>query len=629
MCGICGFSDFGPQASPPSVPPSVLRQKLAKMNQTLYHRGPDGAGLYHDPLGRMHLAHRRLSIIDVEHGQQPMSNADGSLWITFNGEIYNYQALKASLSPHRDFQTDSDTEVILHLYEEYGLDLFQHLNGMFALALWDERRGRLILARDRLGVKPLYWAYAQKRLFFASEMKAILHWEEVPTAINERALSHYLSLRAIPEPWTIYQGISTLPPAHYLVWEPHQAPKIQRYWKIDFTPTPWSNETEICERLEALLVNATQVRLQADVPVGALLSGGVDSSLIVALARQSFSGELQTFSLGYKNTVEGKDDLHYARLIAQQYQTTHHEHRTDAAELLQHLPDIMNHLEQPFSGVVSPFFLMRLVKQHVKVVLTGEGADEQFGSYGHHRLVWPLQQLAQLQDLQNMDETDIDLSPLRGKLAYVRQFANKTPWELRACFGAFPNEEKCLILHPDYRHWVERYSTPDYLSEYWTQGTSQDPLNQMLETDIQTSLVNEVLFFGDRLSMAHSVESRSPFLDYRLVELSASIPGNLKIKGAVLKYILKRVASKHLPPSVIERPKEGFVLPKHLWLRGPLKDWTHDLLSPGALQRHGYFDINQVQRLLNEHHHQKRDHAFRIWTLVMFQLWYNRFISAH
>jgi asparagine synthase (glutamine-hydrolysing) len=618
MCGICGFSG----------PPDDHR--LHAMARLMTHRGPDREGVHQDPGGKMNLAHRRLSIIDLDGGDQPMCNEDRSLWITFNGEIYNYKELQPDLVARgHTLGTASDTETIIHLYEEKGLDLFNSLNGMFAFALWDAKAGRLVLARDRLGVKPLYWAMIDGRLAFASEMSPLLAWPEFERRMDPWAASLYLTLRNIPEPRTIYQGIQALPPAHYLVWEPGREPVIRRYWDLDFTPGDVPDEDALCDELEALLMDATKLRMRSDVPVGAYLSGGVDSSLAVALVRAFHSGRLHTFSLGYAGELPGKNDAHYARMLAKLYGTTHHEHTMDAPELAALLPDVAKHLEQPFSGVISTYFLTGLVSEHVKVVLSGDGADDLFGSYGHHRLAWPLHHLAEARARGGVDPyASVDLGPLRDRPEYVRQFEGLPPWEVRSRFGAFPDDDKRAILSGDFKAWVDEYSGPSFLHGMWEKTTARDPLSAMLEVDVHTLLPNEILFFVDRLSMAHSVEVRSPYLDYRVAELAARVPGSLKIKGDVLKYILRKTAARHLPKEILERPKEGFVLPNHIWLKGALDPLLEDLLSPGELDRSKLFDTVQVARIVREHQTGERDHAFRIWTLVMFQIWHRTFMET-
>jgi len=617
MCGIVGFSG----------PPHPRR--MAAMCDLIVHRGPDDQGQYASPSGQMNLGHRRLSIIDLNTGHQPMTNEDGSLWIVFNGEIYNYKEIAEDLRARHQFKTHSDTEVLLHLYEEMGAEMVTRLNGMFAFALWDERRRRLLLVRDRLGVKPLYWTLAGDRLGFASEMKALLAWPEVDRIIDPTALSHYLSLRYVPEPKTIWAGIQSLPAAHLLEWEPGREPVIRPYWSLDFTPREWPDEDALCDRIEELLLDATRLRMRSDVPVGAYLSGGVDSSLVVAMVRRHFGGELHTFTLGYADQPSDKQDLFYARRLAAEFGTVHHEYIMHAEELAANTMDIVRMFDQPFSGVLSTYFLTGLVRQHVKVVLSGDGADDQFASYGHHRLVWPLERLAAARAADPSSSLEgIDLAPLAARPDLVERFAGMSPWELRANFGAFPPSLKAELLNTPAGRTVAAHDTTAFLEGCFRQSRAADGLNRLLDVDIRTSLPGEILAFCDRLSMAHSVEARSPYLDYRLAELSATIPGALKIKGSHLKYILKRTASRYLSQDILERPKEGFVLPNHIWLRGALDGLLDRLLSPEALARHGLFNEGVVRRLIAEHKSGAQEHAFRIWTLVMFQAWYQTYMEA-
>ena len=620
MCGICGFT------GPPD--PDLL----AYMASLITHRGPDGGGFYSAPSGTVHLAHRRLSIIDLAGGSQPMTNEDGSIWIVFNGEIYNYKELRAELvAKGHVFHTGSDTETIIHLYEDLGEDLFHRLNGMFAFAIWDEKKRKLLLGRDRLGVKPLYWTRTRHGLAFASELKSLLCGPWLSREIDPQGISLYLSFRSVPEPRTAYRDAFALLPGCYMVWEPGRQPVMQRYWTIDFTPDPKGlpSEDVLCDELEELLLDATKLRMRSDVPVGAYLSGGVDSSLVVSLVRRFYTGPLKTFSLGYADAPQDKLDIHFARLMAKQLGTEHHEHIMHSGELVAGLHDVIRHLDQPFSGVISTYFLTGLVSQHVKVMLSGDGADDQFGSYGHHRLAFVLRDLAEARQRGIPDPyAEVDLGPLRGQEDFVRTFEGLAPWEVRTFFGAFPDKEKFQLLSPDFQHWVQEYSAVSFMRQFWDKGTAQDPLNSLLEADVQTLLPNEVLFFVDRLSMAHSVEVRSPFLDYRVMEFSAKIPGNLKIKGNTLKYILKKMASRYLSPEIINRPKEGFVLPNHVWLRhGSLDPLLEDLLSPQALKASGFFDLDFVNRLVREHKEGVREHAFRIWTIVVFQAWYRTYLQ--
>ncbi|WP_167525509.1 asparagine synthase (glutamine-hydrolyzing) [Roseomonas genomospecies 6] len=599
--------------------------RLRAMTTALAHRGPDGEGIYEDPQGHMNLGHRRLSIIDLDTGDQPMGNERGDVQVVFNGEIYNYKELRdwiAATGRHR-MATRSDTETLLHLYEEDGPDFVSRLNGMFAFALWDGTNRRLLLARDRLGVKPLYWTEVDGKLLFSSELAPLLLWPGVDRGIDPEALSLYLSLRYVPEPKTMYRGVFALPPGHRLLWRPGAAPSLERYWFLDFSQAePATREEVLCDELDALLRDAVRLRLRSDVPMGVLLSGGVDSSLAVALIRQ-FSGEpLHSFSLGYADRLEDKRDVYYARMIADRYGTDHHEHAMAASELAERIPTLARHFGQPFAGVVSTYFLTRLVRDHVKVVLSGDGADELFASYGHHRLVWPLANLAAARDNGAADPYAVaDLAPLGDRVELVRRFDGMPPWQVRAGFGAFSAGQKRGLLATDAGRAIAGYDAGAFLEPLFRHSTARDGLNRMLDVDIRTSLPGEVLLFSDRLSMAHGVEVRSPFLDYRVAELAARVPGTLKIRGGTLKYLLKTLAARYLPREILDRPKEGFVQPNHVWLRGQLDAVLDDLLSPDSLAEDGLFDPASVRSLIDDHRQGRNDHAFRIWTLVMFQAW--------
>jgi asparagine synthase (glutamine-hydrolysing) len=616
MCGIIGFSGFPD------------RDRLQAMTGLLAHRGPDGEGFFTSPTNSLNLGHRRLSIIDVAGGAQPIGNEDNSVVVVLNGEIYNYRELAAELAPRHEFRTRTDTEVLVHLYEEMGDRMVERLNGMFVFALWDERRRRLLLVRDRLGVKPLYWADIGGRLAFASEMKALLCWPEVRREFDPAALAYYLSLRYVPDPKTIFQDIRSLPAGHLMSWEPGKEPRVERYWSLDFSRTTDMREEALVDRLEDLLLDAVRLRLRSDVPVGAYLSGGLDSSLVVTLVRQVCNLQIHTFSLGYADQMADKRDLHFARLMSGRLGTDHHELIMQAGDMVRRLPDVVRHLDQPFSGVLSTFFLTELVSGYVKVVLTGDGADDLFASYGHHRLVWPLCALAEARAQGAADPYQAaDLSPLEARPELVRRFDGLPLSSVRANFSAFSSEHKRDLLDTPAGRSLLLYDTAKLLQPLFDDSTAKDELNRMLDADIRTSLPSEVLLFCDRLSMAHGVEARSPFLDYRIAELSAAIPGRLKIKGAVLKYILRRLAARYLPRDVLDRPKEGFVQPNHIWLRKEFDGLLEDLLSPAELGKIGLFNSKFVATMIDQHKAGTHDHAFRIWTLVMFQMWYRTYVE--
>lgn len=604
MCGISGFTG-------PAVPGVMDR-----MLQKLEHRGPDDQGIYET--GGMRMGIRRLSIIDVKGGHQPISSEDGSVWIVFNGEIYNYVELRAELEAKGyRFKTASDTETILKCYQAYGEQGFYKLNGMFAAALWEPKEGRLRLVRDRYGEKPLFYAQAGKDLVFGSEIKAVLCHPSVDRDLDEEALSHYFSLRNIPAPFTVYRGVRALPPGHQLIWQNGSA-KIQRWYELPTLPGNETREEVLMDQIESLLQDSIRIRLRAEVKTGAYLSGGIDSSLVVALMSKMSPQKISTFSLSYADSPAGKQDSFFAKKVAEQLNTAHHEYSMSWTELRDEINDVIEQLDQPFAGVTSSFWLSRFIKKHVTVALSGDGADDVFGSYGHHRLVWPL-------DALQRGESSVDYGFFEDRKEWVRKMAEMKPWEWRLAYAAFTENEKSAVFSKKGKELFGGTSTAGFLKNIYERSDSRaDALNKMLYLDIQTLLPNEVLYYSDMLSMAHSVEVRAPFLDYRLVELGCRIPGHLKIKGRTLKYILRKVAARYLPKEVLERPKEGFVLPNHVWLRNGLAPWMEALLAPDRMAAHGYFDPAEVRKLIDAFKAGNDALTFKLWTLLNFQLWYEK-----
>lgn len=607
MCGITGFTGTANQ------------DQLIAMTRALSHRGPDDEGIY---LGTgINMGMRRLSIIDLERGHQPLANEDETLWVTCNGEIYNFQSLRPALQErgHR-FRTHSDTEVLVHLYEEYGEDLFSHLNGMFAFAVWDSRNQRLMLARDRVGVKPLYYYWDGKNIYYASEIKSILKVAVFQKEISLEAFSHYLTFRNVPAPLTIYRNIYSLLPGEYLIWEKGNIRK-QSYWELDFSKQTNDDEEEAEARILDILRDAVRLRLVSDVPVGAYLSGGVDSSLVVALMSELSDRQIKTFSLSYDDETLYKKDAYYARMISKQYGTEHHEYVMHAEELPQNLVEIIRYFDQPFGGVLSTFFLSKLVHQHVKVALTGDGADDQFGSYAHHRLCWPIENYVKAKRF-NLPDTSVDFRPYVGQEEYVKSVAEEDLASWRIKFYALTDEEKEALLSPAAWAEMRSFKSLDLLRKNLAPTEPLDSLNRLLAVDFKTLLPDEILVFADRLSMAHSVELRSPYLDYRFAEYVAALPGTLKIREGIPKYLLKKIAARFLPQEVIDRPKEGFILPQDVWMRGKLKSYVYGLLAEDRLAAHGLLNPHSVRDLLEGYFEGRHRNSYKIWNLVMFQIWF-------
>ncbi len=608
MCGIAGFSG--------SPNPETMKRML----QSLKHRGPDDQGVHSSP--SMQIGMTRLSIIDLQQGHQPMVSPDGKTILVFNGEIYNYQELRKNLEQlgYR-FKTASDTETILHGYNHYGLDFLHQLNGMFAIAIWDHTKEELLIARDRIGEKPLFFYHQNGKLVFASEIKAILQHPDTSKKLSRESISHFLSLRHIPAPHTIYDGIFALQPGHWLRYRRGDL-QISRWYQIPFSEQPTS-EAEILVQLQSLMKESVRIRLRSDVEVGAFLSGGLDSSYVVALMSELSSQRIKTFSLGYQNSPSHKKDLQFAQLIAERYGTDHYTLEMTPTLFQSEFKNVIAHLDQPFAGVTSSYWLTQLVSKHVKVALSGDGADDLFASYGHHRLVGPIDNY--LNALSAGNETaSVNFGYFKERKEFVQQMSGLAPWEWRLSYAAFMQNEKQELLSKEGFDLLGTYDTSLFLKNiYESSPASLDSLNRMLYLDVHTLLPNEILYYGDILSMAHSVEIRMPFLDPRLVELAASLPGNLKIRNQVLKFILRKAAQDYLPEEVINRPKEGFVLPMNTWLREELRD-LQEILQPDRIASHHLFNPHFVRELLERFQKGDDSLTFKVWTLINFQLWYEQ-----
>jgi asparagine synthase (glutamine-hydrolysing) len=609
MCGIAGYTGK-------NIPGLTVR-----MLDSIGHRGPDDRGEYTS--AQVHFGMVRLSIIDLKGGHQPIINEDDTISVVFNGEIYNYVELRDELEKqgHR-FRTASDTETIVHAYEEYGLSFPHKLNGMFSIAIWDGRQQRLVLVRDRFGVKPLFYAHLGDDVVFGSEIKALLCFPGISKELDPEGLSHFFSLRHIPAPFTIYKSIRALLPGTMMVWGLNDL-KISKWYELRMQNL-WveEDEDELVETLDSILRDSVRLRLRSDVDFGAYLSGGIDSSTVVAIMSGYAAKPVKTFSLAYADRPANKSDAFYARKIAERYGTEHHEYVMNMAELRDDIRGIIRHLDQPFAGVVASYWLSRFMRDHVKVALSGDGADDLFGSYGHHRLVWPIAAYRRDGD-QGKVAGSHDMRPYQDHAESVNHLARFQPWEWRLAYAAFMEHEKRELFSEQAFEMFANHSTSDYLKQIYERTSSDtDDLNRMLYLDINVLLPNEVLYYNDMLSMAHALEVRTPFLDFRLAELACSIPGTLKIRNGTLKYIFRRVASRYLPNEILNRPKEGFVLPKNIWLRKGLASMVTETLSAIRLSRHGYFNQSYVQSLITSFLAGDDRLTFKIWTLIVFQLWY-------
>ena len=591
----------------------------------LAHRGPDDE---HAVSGtHFSLGSRRLSIIDLRTGRQPVAGERGRVWAAQNGEIYNYRELRKELiAKGHLFKTQSDTEVLVHAYEANGPEFVTQLVGMFAVAIWDDQRACGVLIRDRPGKKPLYYLPGTDRLYFASEIKSLLCVPEFRKELSPQAICHYLSLKHVPSTHTAYRNILMLPPGSLLEVQKGSdgrlRTKIRRYWKPCFrSDGPERTEEKWIEALQDALRESVRRRLVSDVPIGFFLSGGIDSGLVTAFAAELSPDPIHTFTLVYdpKSSTPGKEaDRACARTIAQRYGTIHHEEILEQQKLEEDLPTILAHFDEPFAGVVSTFYLSRLIARHVKVALSGDGADELFGSYRSHRLAIPIARYVQ------GERRPERLRPFENELDLLARLADSNPAVWRSRLLVFTEEEKKSLLNPDWRLTHTPEPTESLIARTFEGLDERDPLNAVLESEFISQLPDQVMAFVDRLSMAHSLEVRAPFLDHDFVALAASIPGPLKIRDGEVKYILKRLAERKLPHHAVWRPKEGFLMPVTDWLMGDLKEFLRDTLSPTRLRAHGIFHAPEVTRLMEEFNDGRREHGIKLYTLLAFQVWYDK-----
>ena len=621
MCGICGIS--------PSDQRTPEKHLLEEMTKAIRHRGPDSDGFHTEP--GIGLGMRRLAIIDVEGGDQPIANEDESLWIIFNGESHNFPDLYADLvKKGHEFRTRSDTECILHLYEEYGDDCVKHLRGQAAFALWDRRNKRLLLARDRMGKKPLYYTIQNGALHFASELSALLASLPQSPEINLEAIDLYLSLQYIPDPFTAYQGVYKLPPAHRLIWQNGTA-ILERYWDYAYQPKHRASEDELVEELRALLKESVRMRLISEVPLGAHLSGGIDSSIIVALMAELSDAPVKTFSVGFEE--EAFSELEYARAVAQRYSTDHHEFILKYGDIPSTLEKITYHFGEPFadSSAIPLYHISKMTREHVTVVINGDGGDEDFAGYQRYWLdPYANQYLRAPQFLTRQlvpsiagllpDHSD---RPVGQSLVNGLKRLHQLPEiDARASilrWGSF------FSPHQRSRLWKSEFSfKPDNAQSLLAQkfdSADGSYLDKTLYTDLHTYLPGDLLVKADRMAMAASIEPRSPFLDHKLVEWSARVPDQLKVRGRSGKYLLKKAFAGYLPENVLKHRKQGFGIPVGAWFRGPLHDWAKELLESNGSPLDSWFDRKVVSTLLEEHRTGRVDHGKRIYALTMLALW--------
>jgi len=629
MCGILAILNFDPENQ---VHEPLLRQ----MTDTMAHRGPDDWGYWVN--GSVGLGHRRLAIIDLSSaGHQPMTNENGALWITYNGEIYNFQELRQTLeSKGHSFQSHTDTEVVLHAYEEWGEGCLSHFNGMWAFALWDDRRRCLFVARDRLGVKPLVYYHDPKRFICASEIKGIIADRTVSREIDPEALHHYLSLMNIPAPFTIYKGIRKLQPGHYLLIKDRSI-EDRVYWDLPIGEEVSEDRRNILENLGTFLQDSVKRRMISDVPLGVFLSGGVDSSLISALAAKGMSKEsLHTFTVSFQG-MGNYDESVWARKVANQIHSNHLEIELPF-NFVKTLPRLIQLFDEPFaiSSVLALYLMAQEVSKHVKVVLTGDGGDELFGGYPwRHSLLdqyldwfnfWPIRGF-------HKDACREPIPPIRWKttLTQIRirqvldalRYNDQTlrQWMYLQSLYCYNEVEKKELYHPDWAYHLGPVRTEDLLLSHLPEK-SPNRLARWTSFDLKTTLTDEMLAKVDKATMASGLEARVPFLDYRLVEYAINLPSFMKVQGREGKRILRWLGERYLPKEILKRPKHGFNVPLNVWFRNELWAFVNDILSESALKKAGYFKPKTVQEILQRHQQDTAsDLSNPIFTLLCFELW--------
>jgi asparagine synthase (glutamine-hydrolysing) len=626
MCGICGKFD----------PTGVSEKAICSMMEALRHRGPDDQGLYLD--GPVGLGHQRLSIIDLGQGHQPMTNGDGSLWIVFNGEIYNYQGLRQQLqaSSHQ-FTTNSDTEVILHLYQEKGEDCVKDLRGMFAFAIWDARERTLFLARDHLGQKPLFYVHQGDRFAFASEIKALLADDPSLREMNCEALHQYLTLRVIAPPRTMYSRVHKLPPGHTLTFKDGQV-KIERYWDLRYVPNFQSSEEELVDELEQRMLETVRYHMVSDVPVGAFLSGGMDSSIVVGMMSRLADRPVKTFSVGVP--YGDYSELPYARAIADKYHTEHYEEDIFPS-LVRILPDLVWHLDEPSDPLSAcSYYISEMASREVKVVLGGDGGDELFGGYDRYYGNRYLEYYALLPKAlrQHLMGQVVRLVPdgfwyksLSQKLKWVNELSFVEPERRYArSLGHFYFTEKFReSLYGDrLTQAIAKFDAEEQISHYFAADNAADVLNKMLYADSMIRLPDHSVMILDRTTMAHGLEARAPFMDHQLAEFVATLPPSLKIKGRTRRYIQTRIAERYLPPEVLHRKKIGFSSALPYLLGDEYKHLFETFLFDSHLVREGYLKQGPIEGLLAQHLNKKVDHGNRLWLLCNSEVWYRMAIEG-
>jgi asparagine synthase (glutamine-hydrolysing) len=618
VCGIAGIvrRDGAP----------VFDDEIRRMCGAMIHRGPDADGVYLGP--GVGIGMRRLSIIDLDTGRQPISNEDGSVWIVFNGEIYNYRELRRDLERHGHvFRTASDTETIVHLYEDLGTQCVERLRGMFAFAIWDTRSRRLMLARDRLGIKPLYYAERDGELIFASELKPILALPSMEWEVSWEAASHLFTCLATPASQSIVSNIKKLEPGRIATTTNARSVHVERYWDVEFNPDLEASEDELVERLRELLAESVALHQVSDVPIGAFLSGGIDSSTVVATLAGLAPDRVKTFSIGF--TEPGYDELQHARAVADRFGTDHHD-EVLTPDVIQIVEDLTWYLDEPFgdTSAIPTYMVSKLAAEHVKVVLSGDGGDELFAGYDKYlvegrerrydRIPAPLRRAAGVIG-------DAMPEGARGR-RFLQHLALDGADRYLDALTLFRRDQQRQLFRAEALEQLDAYDplTPARRCLNSARGTWLDALQYQ---DLQSYLPLDILTKVDRMTMAHSIEARPPLLDHKLVEFAASVPASIRLRDGTTKYLLKRAMRGILPDAIIDRPKKGFAVPLAQWFRGELSEFARDVLLSDTCRRRGLFRTPYIERLFHLNT-RGRDLDLQLWTLLSFELWCRRFLDA-
>ena len=627
MCGIAG-----------ALSSAADQKQIIPLIEAQRHRGPDAWGAWADD--RCALGHRRLSIIDLsEAGRQPMTNAEGNIWITFNGEIYNFQTLRDELEQlGHSFRTRTDTEIIIRAYQQWGTDCVKRLRGMFAFGIWDQRQRRLMLARDRVGKKPLFYTQLQNRFLFASELQGLLADPDIPRDLNPEAIDAYLSWGYVPAPLTGFKNIFKLLPAHWMtveVTDQGLVTRTEQYWKLEYGPKLVISEAEAAEALREKLTEAVRLRMVSDVPLGAFLSGGIDSSIVVGLMAKLSDRPVKTFSIGFAEA--SFDETVHARRIAKLWKTDHHEFIVEP-NALEILPMLVRHYGEPYadSSAVPTYYVSKLTREKVTVALNGDGGDESFAGYERYlgnRLA------DRVQSIPGSSLTARALSAMlpdsinpKNRLRNIKRFLSVASQPVGQRYGRwvgfFTEEAKHQLYRGELRALLNQHRPVEWLEQMFAEISGLDPVDATMAVDVQSYLPYDLLVKVDITSMANSLEARSPFLDHEVMEFAARLPVNLKLRGKEAKYLLKRAFSDLLPSENVNRRKMGFGVPVGQWFRGPLRELLCDSLLGQDSRVHEYFNPAVIEKLITPHLQSQADNSFLLWNLLMLEMWMREFVSV-